>query len=1293
MFLRLTGGALKTSWWLTIILLAIVVVYLLLGRVFVYVVASNKDRLEQVVQNAGLQQLELGAVEGDWFIFDPVFEVTDVRLKAEDEVLFAIDSLRVRLDSWRSFAVRTPIVSELQLSGIRLTVDRDDEGFLVRGLPRGGGTLDLNPVLDSLPHVRQITLADVDITLAGIHEPLHLSSRPDEPWVISAEEGKNQISFPLYLERRLVDGGAVQTQLELVGSYQGDMRSSEFRTSLYLRAPQLALGNLLPVNESAEKRLTGALLDAEVWLEMSPGSVDAWGTLDVMDIEIGHQGLTQSLAARLSTAFRFRGQSFLEGSMFIPSLSLKDESYTFEFKDLSLAVTDSDTGIRMAALLPALDVAETVGLIRFAGEKALVPARLSRALEAVSPRGALQDVALVLGLDDLRPKLVGNLVDISMDAYLGVPAFSSLNGFIDLQLDQGYLDIDNDAFEMYFSNMFSAPWPFDSGRGRLAYRADSGQFKVTSGLIELIHGDLAGYGKVSLNLPRERELQTWGLTVGITGADLTDADRFLPNTIPDDLHGWLTTAIERGQGQESGLTFHGALFRGAPGIRKSHDLYFKVDDAQLRYHDAWPVVSQMKGTVHANSYFVRSAGVTGALYESAIVDADVDVPISRDNKADTVLVTARAEGPLGDVIRALNQTPLSETTGGMAAQWQALGAMEATLALNVPVGDRKTEEVGVDVGVSFDQASLVMPDFNLTMQDMAGSARYTSADGLSADAFQGRLFGEVVTVAIKTEALGEGGEITVNFNGRVSADNLYHWSDQVLLSRAEGSLDYEATVHVPFGSEHDQVYVIATSDLVGVTLDVPAPLAKPEAGDARDFVYSQFFAPDSYRVDMSLDDNMHASLKIVDGIAVGGRMHFGETTFGAVAYDQIRLTGSLDYLDYEAWMEVTEALSELTDVSLEDEIAEHVESAELEIAELMLFSLPLEQAQVRVTRNESAWVAEVSNDMLAGVARVSDSDDVPMQIDLERLRFAEDENSGDPLGDVDPIAVGAIDFSTSLLEIDDENYGSWSFRYRPGEAGARFEALTADGAGMKVLPNSTLDWAVAAGQHRSHFTGDVEITDLATALRQFGFAASMEGEDIQLQADIVWEGSPAMVDVMSVSGPVTVEEGKGRFVQAETGGALKLLGVFDFASLARRFRLDFSDVVEEGFEFNNVTGTTRFDTGKLSVTEPFRFEGSSGRFTVGGRVDLDSGELENEMIVTLPLRLTLPWYAAYSAIATGPLAGAGVMLAQKVFENQIDQMSSAKYRIGGTIDEPVIEFVAIFDDKVAGVATEESEQP
>ena len=74
--------------------------------------------------------------------------------------------------------------------------------------------------------------------------------------------------------------------------------------------------------------------------------------------------------------------------------------------------------------------------------------------------------------------------------------------------------------------------------------------------------------------------------------------------------------------------------------------------------------------------------------------------------------------------------------------------------------------------------------------------------------------------------------------------------------------------------------------------------------------------------------------------------------------------------------------------------------------------------------------------------------------------------------------------------------------------------------------------------------------------------------------------------------------------------------------------------------------------------------------------------LDNDMIVTLPVGRTLPWYAAYSAVATGPLAGIGVMLAQKVFKNQINQMSSAKYKISGSIEEPDIQFVTIFNNTV-----------
>jgi uncharacterized protein YhdP len=153
--------------------------------------------------------------------------------------------------------------------------------------------------------------------------------------------------------------------------------------------------------------------------------------------------------------------------------------------------------------------------------------------------------------------------------------------------------------------------------------------------------------------------------------------------------------------------------------------------------------------------------------------------------------------------------------------------------------------------------------------------------------------------------------------------------------------------------------------------------------------------------------------------------------------------------------------------------------------------------------------------------------------------------------------------------------------------------------------------------------------------------------------------------------------------------ALKLLGIFAFASLARRFRLDFSDVVGSGFRFDKIEGSTRFSHGIVDVMDPIVIEGVSSILKVGGRVDLTARELDNDMIVTLPVTRNLPWYAAFSALATNPITGAGVFLAQKLFHNQINAISSAKYKITGSVDEPVIEFVSIFSDSVREMPDED----
>jgi len=1277
--IRITQGFLRSAWWCVLVFLVLVALYLSVGRLVTLSVSSYQERIEQFLRDNGLQFVDIGELSGGWRVHDPSLDIVDLVVQPGDEPAIVVSRLTLRLDSLRSLLNQRPIVKEIDISGLTLTVERDDQRVWIRGFEEGEGDFDLKYILDSMPHLELLKLDGIHIDFVGPTRTVQLVSDPESPWLISAEEDLKQLQLPLLLEHSLPDGSTQSTRVSVAGYYEGDYRDPSFHAELFLDVPEMQIVDFLPTVYLGGRSLDSATLESQIWMKLEPELVDVVGRISVRDVSLEQSN--SAVLEELNGSFRFTGPELTHGVAGIPELGLKNAGYEFSLKDIELALDLSGPRL-LAGRVDSIDVAEVTELLSFLADRSLVPERLGNALAAVSPAGELQEILFFADLERNRPKLVSQLRDFSMDAFRGVPEINTVHGFISAEPDRGYLDIDNDAFQMNFTNLFTEAWQFDSGRGRVAYRVEDGSFKVASGLIELLYGDLSAFGKLSLNLPGTPEQQTWGLTIGVQNAQLLDAYRYIPNTIPEDLLAWLKRAIIDGTGRESGITIHGALAKLVPIAWKSHDLFFSVEDTVMSYDPLWPEISDLQGTVHVNSYFVQAEDVIGRVYDTQVPAASVFVPISAENKADTILVSAKAQGPFSDGIRTLNETPLSDVTSAMATSWSGAGQISSHLSLDVPVGNRAGEDVGIDLHVSLEGNDLDMADYDLFVSNVNGEMTYRNKDGLRSGVFTGAVFNEPVRGFIQTSVDGDSGEVVVSVEGHVAASDLYGWSDQLLLSRAEGRLAYQAEVHVPYGGDRDEIYVEATSDLAGVVIDLPEPLAKPDRDSKHDFRYVQTFTESGFRIATELDHEIRASLKIEDGLVVGGRIHFGDETFGAVIYDAIRMTGHLPHLAFEEWMTTTEELAAMTDVSLEDEISERVESVTLNIDEFMVFDLPLEEVDIVMTREDALWKAHLRNAMLDGEVRILDEETAPLEIHLNRLSFEGEGETADPFSDVNPLEITDVNFSTRQLLLDGEDYGQWAFQFRTDEEMARFESLEATALGVDVVAGSEVEWRYSEAGHESRFRGDIQIDDLAEALRRFGFASSIEGEGLKISSDVSWQGSPAMVDVNAISGTVEIHEGKGRFVQAETGGALKLLGVFDFASLARRFRLDFSDVVEKGFEFSDISGVTWFERGEVDVKEPIVIDGSSGKFKVGGSVDLNSGSLDNDMIVTLPVGNTLPWYAAYSAIATGPLAGATVMLAQKVFENQIDQFSSAKYKITGTIEQPEIEFVAIFDDKV-----------
>ncbi len=125
-------------------------------------------------------------------------------------------------------------------------------------------------------------------------------------------------------------------------------------------------------------------------------------------------------------------------------------------------------------------------------------------------------------------------------------------------------------------------------------------------------------------------------------------------------------------------------------------------------------------------------------------------------------------------------------------------------------------------------------------------------------------------------------------------------------------------------------------------------------------------------------------------------------------------------------------------------------------------------------------------------------------------------------------------------------------------------------------------------------------------------------------------------------------------------------------------RLSLSHMFESGLSFDTVDGEVFFHTGTLEVAS-LSVRSSASAFAMSGVSDIATRSLDGELVATLPVANNLPWVAALTA---GPAVAAGVFVVSKVFEKQMNRLSSGVYSIQGTWDEPQVDFDRIFDDEM-----------
>jgi uncharacterized protein YhdP len=196
----------------------------------------------------------------------------------------------------------------------------------------------------------------------------------------------------------------------------------------------------------------------------------------------------------------------------------------------------------------------------------------------------------------------------------------------------------------------------------------------------------------------------------------------------------------------------------------------------------------------------------------------------------------------------------------------------------------------------------------------------------------------------------------------------------------------------------------------------------------------------------------------------------------------------------------------------------------------------------------------------------------------------------------------------------------------------------------------------------------VESSRIDRTLKSLGYTGVVEGGTGELDLDLEWPGSFADAEADHIRGHMNLHLRDGRLLDVDPGAGGRVFGMLSFQTLPRRLFLDFSDVFQKGFGFDEIKGRFNIENGD-AYTNNLTMDGPAARVEIGGRVGLAQQDYDQLVTVTPHLGESLP---IIGALAAAPPVGAALLFAQRLFKPQIDSVTRNQYTITGNWNAPVI---------------------
>ncbi|TGD72096.1 hypothetical protein E4634_15590 [Mangrovimicrobium sediminis] len=1279
----------RALWGLAITAIILLAVYVSIGRLLTGNLSLFQDQVLAALNQRLPLHVEAANVSGDWNSFTPEIALHDLRIAppgAGDAPLQLIGG-RIGIDVLDSLATRSLQFTSLQLEALHLRAELTADGRLViPQLSDGEGEMG-DWLREFLLNIEYLTLRDNTLELA-------LPNGERRELVLDLHLSRNGSSRELEATLRSDNG----TRLAISGSGLGDpFRPDSFVGEAYADIQSGQMESLAALFPNPPVAWPTGQMSGQLWARWDRGE-------PALDLELAASGL--SVDAR-------------DGSWQLPldalsgraALRRERRQWTVTLDDLRASrdqVVASLPRLQLDAWERSLRVrAADVELAPWSAlmHAASLPERWQSVFDALSPAGRLS--ALEMNTEQRETgrdwRLSGNFLGLAVDSWRGTPAVRGADGYFELSGEGGTVLIDSRDISLEFPTVYHAPQTYAELVASMSIDWDVDDVRLRSGLITARGEEGTVRALFGLTIPlRERATGIeMDLLVGLRDSDPGFRGKYVPYLLDAALLRWLEGAVGEGRVNYAGFIWRGSLkMDGAP--LRTVQLFTDLAQTRVQYQPDWPAVDDFDGTLIVDDTNVSLWADSARLYTSSVQRLSAEGWMDADH-AMRLAVDGEVTGPAADGLQVVRNSPLRQLTGGAFDDWSADGELATRLRLGLNLADSR-EPPFIDLQARVQTMDVGINPGNLLVENVAGTVHYDSERGFHARDLSGSLWGRPLQADVSQHAADGAGAaqlIDIEVRGHADTESLRAWLPLQPLELANGSTD--VTVSVQLGQAQAPLLQVS-STLEGVALDLPRPWAKP-AAEAAAFTLRVPLGEGRRELDLALDDALQLRLGLDEQAVYGATLGLAEPP-PALRAGRVRVAGEADLVDVRAWQDfagrylwqASPGTATVADASADanadttataDDAAAPALTLDLEdvyARQLLLwgksftdvtFSLSYGDAGLD-TRFDAAWGGGEYRERPGQPALLALS-----ALDLALLMERPDAPVlGEPAITVQAVAgeslpeLAVTEVQAQRLLWHGKDVGQLQFLL--GGAGGEFAAsdITGSLAGLQLTPEQPAKLVWRDGGE-SRLNAPLVFGDFGDTLELLGYARTLETSEGRLDLDLAWPGAPDAFALAQLDGSMAIDVGEGSFLQTPGGtGALKVLELLNLAGVLQGLSL--SHVFESGITFNRMDGEVYFHPGSIELSS-LTVSGNSSAFAMSGVSDIATRSLDGELVATLPVANNLPWVAA---LAGGLPVAAGVFVFSKVFEKQVNRLSSGVYSIGGTWEAPEFAFDRMFDDEL-----------